>query len=227
MYRPDTNATESAASHGDIRRHRVVRVGAFASDPASCATFRGFDPDSGMITPAIADSLLYIDSEGHLRPSLATSWHRIDATTIFFIDLPHSDTVILLIDGDATQREIMKQHINHLPAVGPVVYVEAADAGQAHEVLGAVTPSLIILDLALPDATGSALLGDIRGRRDLASIPVLAASAMKRGHQMMPEAVAQERQQAMAWGASEFIPKPIHGEVFTGLVQDLIVTAPS
>ncbi|MEM9493940.1 MAG: ABC transporter substrate-binding protein, partial [Myxococcota bacterium] len=42
------------------------------------------DPESGIIYPAINDSLVYLDSEGEMQPGLATAWHRVDPLTMEF-----------------------------------------------------------------------------------------------------------------------------------------------
>lgn len=42
------------------------------------------DPESGIIYPAINDSLIYIDTEGVVRPGLAIAWRRIDPLTMEF-----------------------------------------------------------------------------------------------------------------------------------------------
>jgi len=60
----------------------VVRIGAFSSDPSACDAFHAMDPESGILYPAINDSLVYIDCDGNLQPGLATSWRRIDPLTI-------------------------------------------------------------------------------------------------------------------------------------------------
>jgi ABC-type transport system substrate-binding protein len=62
----------------------VVRIGVFSSDPSACDAFHAFDPESGIIYPAINDSLVYIDCEGTIRPALATAWRRLDPVTMEF-----------------------------------------------------------------------------------------------------------------------------------------------
>jgi hypothetical protein len=42
----------------------VVRIGVFSTDPSACDAFHAFDPESGIIYPAINDSLVYLDCEG-------------------------------------------------------------------------------------------------------------------------------------------------------------------
>lgn len=62
----------------------VVRIGVFSSDPSACDAFHAFDPESGIIYPAINDSLVYIDCEGSIRPALAIAWRRLDPVTMEF-----------------------------------------------------------------------------------------------------------------------------------------------
>lgn len=62
----------------------VVRIGVFSSDPSACDAFHAFDPESGIIYPAINDSLVYIDCEGAIRPALAVDWRRLDPLTMEF-----------------------------------------------------------------------------------------------------------------------------------------------
>lgn len=62
----------------------IVRIAAYSSDPPGCDTFHSFDPDSYVIISAINDSLVYIDTEGRIQPSLAISWNRVDALTVDF-----------------------------------------------------------------------------------------------------------------------------------------------
>ncbi|MCA9689586.1 MAG: SpoIIE family protein phosphatase [Myxococcales bacterium] len=62
----------------------MVRIGVFSSDPSACDAFHAFDPESGIIYPAINDSLVYIDCEGVIRPGLAIAWRRLDPLTMEF-----------------------------------------------------------------------------------------------------------------------------------------------
>ncbi len=62
----------------------VVRIGVFSSDPSACDAFHAFDPESGIIYPAINDSLVYIDCEGAIQPALAIAWRRLDPVTMEF-----------------------------------------------------------------------------------------------------------------------------------------------
>lgn len=69
---------------GSAGSRQVVRIGVFSSDPAACDAFHAMDPESGILYPALNDSLVYIDTEGVVQPALAVSWRRIDPLTMEF-----------------------------------------------------------------------------------------------------------------------------------------------
>ena len=73
---PQTGSSVPAAT--------VVRIGVFSTDPSACDAFHAFDPESGIIYPAINDSLVYLDCEGVIRPALAIAWRRLDPLTMEF-----------------------------------------------------------------------------------------------------------------------------------------------
>ena len=68
----------------DSSHPTVVRIGVFSADPSACDAFHAFDPESGIVYPAINDSLVYLDCEGTIRPALAIDWRRLDPVTMEF-----------------------------------------------------------------------------------------------------------------------------------------------
>ncbi len=75
-------------------------------------------------------------------------------------------------------------------------------------------PSLIILDLFVPDGSGLELLKDIQAKKIVAEAPVIVISSY--GFQEIVE-------QAIQAGASDFILKPFDVDVLTGKVSALIL----
>lgn len=63
---------------------RPLRVALCSSDPIGITTFDSFDPDSFSVMSIIADALILIDSEGEVRPALATSWERVSPLAMDF-----------------------------------------------------------------------------------------------------------------------------------------------
>jgi ABC-type transport system substrate-binding protein/signal transduction histidine kinase len=53
----------------------------YSVDPPGLGAFQAFDPDSFSVVTAINDALVLIDSDGAVRPGLATSWRQTSPTT--------------------------------------------------------------------------------------------------------------------------------------------------
>lgn len=51
-------------------------IATYSVDPPALDAFHVFDPESYVVVSAIADALIYIDSEGGVRPALAVSWRQ-------------------------------------------------------------------------------------------------------------------------------------------------------
>ena len=77
-------AERSSVRKGDTCPKKVVRLGLLTAEPVACDAIHARDPESAAIYPAIADSLVYTDSEGLTKPGLALAWRRIDPLTMEF-----------------------------------------------------------------------------------------------------------------------------------------------
>jgi CheY-like chemotaxis protein len=76
----------------------------------------------------------------------------------------------------------------------------AGTVSTARQLLMAVTPDLILMDIELPDGNGLALTGWIKGNRRTKSIPVVALTS---------HISLERRTAATAAGCAGFISKPI------------------
>jgi len=90
-------------------------------------------------------------------------------------------------------------------------------AAAAAEVIALVTPSLIVLDLVLPDVDGRLLLGKWRSAPATAHIPVVVVTV---------SGTQEIYNQCMALGASAFVEKPFDVVEFSATV-DKLLAAPS
>lgn len=63
---------------------RTATLALLSSDPPGLTTFDAFDPESFSITSLINDALVYIDTEGEVRPALATAWKRVSPLEMDF-----------------------------------------------------------------------------------------------------------------------------------------------
>jgi len=100
---------------------------------------------------------------------------------------------ILVVDDDATARDLMRRHLSRegydVITVGdPTVVLETARE---------VQPALITLDVLMPGVDGWEVLRELKTDPDLAAIPVVMIT------------ILDDRSQGFALGASDFISKPV------------------
>ena len=99
---------------------------------------------------------------------------------------------ILIVDDDAVVQDVARASLER---DGFIVHV--ADSGdQALALTAARSPSLLVLDLGLPDVPGEIVLQEIRRR---SQVPILVLSAKGR---------MEERVAGLGLGADDYLPKP-------------------
>jgi DNA-binding response OmpR family regulator len=99
---------------------------------------------------------------------------------------------ILIIDDDAVVRDVARAALER-----DGYLVHAAGEGAAGLALTASrAPSLVVLDLGLPDVPGESVLQQVRRRSD---VPILVLSARGR---------MEERVRGLGLGADDYLPKP-------------------
>jgi two-component system, chemotaxis family, chemotaxis protein CheY len=101
---------------------------------------------------------------------------------------------ILIIDDSAFQRKVISTFLTE----GGHVALQAAGGTEGMDLLMKENPDLILLDMLMPDITGTDLLKKIRDSR--ISIPVVVVSA---------DIQEATRSQCFALGAADFINKPV------------------
>jgi PAS domain S-box-containing protein len=105
--------------------------------------------------------------------------------------------LVLLIDDEESARDLAARSLARLGFVS-----RAAAAGQEGLALArALKPSLIVLDINLPDLSGWSVLEALRSAPDTESIPVIVHS------------VNDDRQRALALGACAHLVKPADRDV--------------
>jgi CheY-like chemotaxis protein len=114
------------------------------------------------------------------------------------------------IEDNETNVEVMRGMLLRRPQVQLEVSVNGLDG------LAAVRrrrPSLILLDMHLPDIDGLELLHHLKDDDELGSIPVVVVSA---------DATHAHIEAALTAGASHYITKPVNLNTFLALVDELL-----
>ena len=110
---------------------------------------------------------------------------------------------ILIIDDEASIRRLLKLTLEAVP----YRVVEARDAREGLHLLAAERPSLVVLDMGLPDRRGNEVLKDLRTWTE---IPVLILSV-----ENDPVTIVD----ALDIGADDYITKPFRNEEFLARVR--------
>ncbi len=80
----------------------------------------------------------------------------------------------LLVDDDPTDREILREALDRVEGVDGEVVASGSDVLDRLE--GGASPSLVVLDLGLPDIAGCEIIAQIRERTPTATLPIVVLS---------------------------------------------------
>lgn len=103
---------------------------------------------------------------------------------------------VMMIDDEPVNMEVMKLH---LAAEGYARFVCLSDSTQAMDVLRAEQPSVLLLDLIMPEVSGFDILKLIRADEDLKHLPVIVLTASND---------SATKLRALRLGATDFLAKP-------------------
>jgi len=88
--------------------------------------------------------------------------------------VPRKETSILVVEDDASTREMIVRLVEREGWMA----VPAADGRQAMELLGTFTPSLVLLDLLMPEVDGFSVLREMRASETWRDIPVVVVTSL-------------------------------------------------
>jgi two-component system, NtrC family, sensor kinase len=115
---------------------------------------------------------------------------------------PQGDHCVLVIDDDATARELIAEH---LTTEGFAV-ATAAGGLEGLKLAKDLRPIAITLDVMMPDLDGWSVLAALRQDAELAEIPVIMVT------------ILDEQRRAASLGAAGYLTKPIDRERLRGLL---------
>ena len=119
-----------------------------------------------------------------------------------------SDATILICDDEPNLRELMRVSLN-----SAYEFAEAADAAEALELVDAVRPDLVLLDVMMPGGSGLAVIERLRQTPELENVPVVVVSAFVSDG---------DRLAAHDAGADTFIGKPFDPDELASVVEELL-----
>ena len=90
---------------------------------------------------------------------------------------------------------------------------EARDGQEGIDRAVSLKPSLILLDIQLPNMDGYDVARALRKHADLASTPIVAVTSY---------AMLGDREKALAAGCTGYIEKPINPDTFIGQLQEFL-----
>jgi two-component system chemotaxis response regulator CheY len=117
---------------------------------------------------------------------------------------------VLVVDDSSTMRELLTEAVRR---VGDIEVVSAGDGVEALQKLAASHFDLLITDIGMPVMDGLALIGRIRARESVRSLPVVIMSAMGSW---------EERTRASELGVDEYIMKPVQAPQVIAVVKKLL-----
>src|SRR5690349_18656412 len=109
---------------------------------------------------------------------------------------------ILIVEDNPLNLELAR---DLLELVGHAVIVARSGAEFRQRLREGVAPSIVLMDILLPDASGSDLLREIRAERRYDHVPVVALTA---------HAVRGDVERLQEQGFSAVMTKPIHTRTF-------------
>jgi CheY-like chemotaxis protein len=116
---------------------------------------------------------------------------------------------ILVVEDNPMNLELVRDVLTS----AQMKVVEARTAQEGLTAAAEIKPDLILLDIRLPGMDGYAMLERLKTNPATASIPVVALTA---------QAMVGDREQALAAGFSEYIPKPIDTRTLATQIRALL-----
>ena len=111
--------------------------------------------------------------------------------------------LVLVVEDDSRSADLLKVYLDDAGFRAEVARDGATGLRMARD----LRPSLIVMDVLLPQMDGWELLSQLKSDEALANIPVIVST------------VVDDRAKGAALGAADYIVKPVNREEFVGLVQ--------
>jgi CheY-like chemotaxis protein len=114
---------------------------------------------------------------------------------------------ILIVEDEPDNREIMRAVVEDILGHRALL---VADGNAALDVIGARSPSMILMDLMMPIVDGFEVIRTLKTDGRTAHIPIITVSGLNR---------PADREHAMEMGADDFIMKPFDLEQLIEVIE--------
>jgi len=94
--------------------------------------------------------------------------------------------------------------------------LEAATVDEARRALAERRPDLLLLDVQIPGGGGEAVIREVRGRADLADLPIVAVTSL---------AMPGDRERLLSIGFQGYLSKPIDTRTFGPAIESYLRSA--
>lgn len=119
---------------------------------------------------------------------------------------------IMMVDDEPINMRVLQLH---LTAQGYGRFVCLTDSTQAMSIIRSERPSVLLLDLNMPDVSGLEILSDVRDDPELKQLPVIVLTSSND-----PETKVQ----ALQLGATDFLSKPVDANELALRMKNTIVS---
>jgi CheY-like chemotaxis protein len=123
------------------------------------------------------------------------------ATTEGYPSVARAPARILIVEDNPLNRLL----IHDLLELRGHAVLEAATVDEARALLDAERPDLLLLDVQIPGGGGEAVIREVRRRRELAGLPIVAVTSL---------AMPGDRERLLSIGFHGYLSKPIDTRTF-------------
>lgn len=117
---------------------------------------------------------------------------------------------ILIVEDNSLNRLL----IHDLLELRGHAVLEAATVDEARALLEAERPDLLLLDVQIPGGGGEAVIREVRRRRELAGLPIVAVTSL---------AMPGDRERLLSIGFHGYLSKPIDTRTFGAAIEAFLV----
>jgi len=119
---------------------------------------------------------------------------------------------IVLVEDDPGHARLIEKNIRRAGVNNDITHFESGTAALEHLLANGTAPTLVLLDLNLPDMSGTQILEKLKSNRDTKHVPVIVLTTTDD---------KSEIQKCYDLGCNVYITKPVDYEAFATAIRQL------